>query len=95
MVHCRPIPWFMTNTTRLDIAFAVNKLATYTANPSLQHARALKRILRYLSGTRNYGMTYKKSTTTLEESPNSLPYPKLDTRHLGYAVSMRSWAKSN
>ena len=33
---------FLTNSTRPDIAYAVNKLATYTANPSLQHVGALK-----------------------------------------------------
>ena len=42
-----------------DISYAVNRLASYTANPSLQHHTALKRILRYLSGTRSYGITYK------------------------------------
>ena len=50
---------FIANATRPDIAFAVNRLASYTANPSMQHTTALKRILRYLSGTRAYGITYK------------------------------------
>ena len=36
----------------------MNRLASYTANPSLQHTTALKRILRYLSGTRSYGIRY-------------------------------------
>ena len=34
-------------------------LAAYTANPSLQHTTALKCILRYLSGTRTYGIVYR------------------------------------
>jgi len=58
---------FIANATRPDIAFAVNRLASYTANPSMQHQTALKRILRYLSGTRTYGITYKtppESTVT-------------------------------
>ena len=42
-----------------DIAFAINQLASYTANPSLQHIIAVKRILRYLSGIRNFDITYK------------------------------------
>jgi hypothetical protein len=50
---------FVANATRPDIAFAVNRLASYTANPSLAHQTALKRILRYLSGTRTYAITYK------------------------------------
>jgi hypothetical protein len=52
---------FVANATRPDIAYAVNKLASYTANPTLQHVTALKRILRYSSGTRNYGIKYQDS----------------------------------
>jgi hypothetical protein len=47
-----------------DITHVVNRLASYTANPSIQHVAPLKRILRYLSGTRTYGITYS-------DSPNS------------------------
>ena len=50
---------FIANATRPDIAYAVNRLASYTANPSLQHVGALKRILRYLSGTQNLGIVYR------------------------------------
>ena len=49
---------FIANATRPDITYALNKLASYTANPSMIHVTALKRVLRYLSGTRNYGITY-------------------------------------
>src|ERR1700730_11718115 len=49
---------FISNTTRPDIAFAVNRLAAYMANPSLQHTGMLKRILRYLAGTKDYAITY-------------------------------------
>jgi len=50
---------FLANATRPDLAYAVNRLAAYTANPSLQHTSALKHILRYLSGTRTHGIVYK------------------------------------
>jgi len=50
---------FIANATRPDIAYAVNRLESYTANPSLQHVGALKRILRYLSGTRTHGILYR------------------------------------
>jgi hypothetical protein len=46
----------------------VNRLAAYTANPSLQHTGALKRILRYLSGTRTHGITYTASPTSSENA---------------------------
>jgi hypothetical protein len=52
---------FIANSTRPDISFAVNKLAAYTANPGLQHHGAIKRILRYLAGTKTLGIIYRKS----------------------------------
>jgi hypothetical protein len=50
---------YIANATRPDISYVVNRLASYTANPSLQHTTALKRILRYLCGTKTYCITYK------------------------------------
>jgi hypothetical protein len=49
---------FVANTTRPDIAYAVNRLASYMANPSMQHQTAAKHILRYLAGTKTHGITY-------------------------------------
>jgi len=49
---------YIANMTRPDIVYAVNRLASYMANPSLQHIGALKRILRYLSGTKMHGIVY-------------------------------------
>ena len=54
---------FLTNSTRPDITFAVNWLAAYTANLSLQHITALKQILRYLAGTKNLSITYSKASS--------------------------------
>ena len=36
----------------------MNRLGTYTANPSLQHYSILKWTLRYLAGTKTLGITY-------------------------------------
>jgi hypothetical protein len=52
---------FLANATRPDIAFTVNRLSSYTANPTMEHVTALKRILRYLKGTKSYGITYSNS----------------------------------
>ena len=41
------------------IAYVVNRLVSYTANPSMQHVEALKHILQYLSGTRMHSIMYK------------------------------------
>jgi len=46
----------------------VNRLASYTANPSLQHVIAVNRILRYLAGTKDLGITYSKNSTNLSEN---------------------------
>ena len=50
---------YIANATPPYIAYAVNRLASYTANPSLQHTTALKRVLRYLNGTKSHCITYK------------------------------------
>ena len=44
--------------TRPDIAFAVGKCSRYTANPSPDHDKALKRIFRYLAETPDLGLRY-------------------------------------
>ena len=49
---------FISNSTRPDISYAVNKLAAYTAIPGLQHHSAIKQILRYLAGMKTLGITY-------------------------------------
>ena len=47
--------------TRPDIAFAVNALGRYLSNPGLSHWKAVKKVLRYLQGTKEYMLTYMKS----------------------------------
>ena len=44
--------------TRPDIAFALCKLSTFSNNPTDTHWQALKRVFRYLAGTRNRGIVY-------------------------------------
>jgi hypothetical protein len=46
--------------TRPDIAFAVNRPRSFTANPIMCHWTAAKHVLRYLKGTKNIGITYSK-----------------------------------
>ena len=59
---------FLGNMTRLDILYPVNWLGASTANPSLQHYAALKQMLRYLSGTRTFGITYRRSKDDTDKS---------------------------
>jgi hypothetical protein len=44
--------------TRPDIAFAVSTLSQFLDNPGERHWDAVKRILRYLSGTRHHELTF-------------------------------------
>ena len=44
--------------TRPDIAFAVSTLSRFLENPGEAHWQAVKRVFRYLAGTRNHVLTY-------------------------------------
>jgi hypothetical protein len=46
--------------TRPDIAYVVNKLCSFNNNPGMAHWSAAKRVLRYLKGTKDLGLTYTK-----------------------------------
>ena len=47
-------------TTRPDIMFAVSLISRFMENPTEMHLASAKRILRYLQGTIDYGIFYKK-----------------------------------
>ncbi|XP_035546966.1 secreted RxLR effector protein 161-like [Juglans regia] len=46
--------------TRPDISFAVGMLGRYQSNPGMSHWKATKRVLRYLQGTKDYQLTFKR-----------------------------------
>jgi hypothetical protein len=47
--------------TRLDISFAVGMLDRYQSNPGMDHWKATKKVMRYLQGTKDYMLTFKRS----------------------------------
>lgn len=47
--------------TRPDINFRVNKMCQFMQSPCYTHYRAVKRILRYLNGTLEFGITLAAS----------------------------------
>ena len=49
---------YLANCTRPDIAHAVGSCARFGSNPGKVHWQALKRVLRYLAGTRDMGIMY-------------------------------------
>ena len=55
---------YLSTATRPDITYAVSNMAKYSAKPTKQHWIAVKRIMRYLKGTLNYGLLYSKDGST-------------------------------
>jgi hypothetical protein len=53
---------YLTNTTRPDIAFAVNNVSRHVIRPTRSLWTATQKIIKYLNSTSNMGITYKKST---------------------------------
>ena len=47
--------------THPDIAFVVNALGRYLSNPGLNHWKAVKKVMKYLQGTKDYMLAYKRS----------------------------------
>jgi hypothetical protein len=46
--------------TRPDLAYVVTFISCFSSNPSKEHLQAVKRVLRYLKGTRNLQPRYPK-----------------------------------
>jgi hypothetical protein len=47
--------------TCLDLAFITGMLGRFQSNPGLDHGRAVKKVLRYMQGTKDYMLTYRRS----------------------------------
>ena len=52
---------YIARGTRPDISFAVQHLSQFLDNPLTEHWTQAKRVLRYLKGTAEIGITYKSS----------------------------------
>ena len=52
---------YLANVTRPDISQTVHKKAQFSARPTLEHWKLVKRILRYLQGTKGIGLFYRSS----------------------------------
>lgn len=57
---------YITNCTRPDIAYSINKLSRFTSNPSEDHWKALERVFKYLKYSMDYGLHYTKYPSVLE-----------------------------
>jgi hypothetical protein len=52
--------WWLAQNTRLDIFVALQRASKWTSKPSAKLWRWLVRILKYLSGTRDYGLVFTR-----------------------------------
>jgi hypothetical protein len=52
---------YLANFTRPDIASVVNLLARYSAAPTRRYWAGIKTVLRYLQGTQDLGLFYKRN----------------------------------
>ena len=48
----------MTCLIRFDICYPLGILAKHMSNPGPAHVKALHQLLRYLQGTKDYGLTF-------------------------------------
>ena len=51
---------YVTTHTRPDIGFATSILARHSQNPTARHWNGVKHLMRYLRGTEDLGLFYKK-----------------------------------
>ena len=49
-------------TSRPDISFSVGVCARFQANPKMSHLTAIKRIIKYVSRTSEFGLFYSKES---------------------------------
>ena len=95
---------YLSTMTRADITFAVSNVAKYCSKLTKEHWTAVKRIVRYLKGTHNFGLLYKKSNSSSCEGFSDLDWAsdvndrKSTSGYIfqvdGTAISWRSWKQS-
>jgi hypothetical protein len=88
--------------TRPDIAYAVQQVCLHMHDPREPHLTAMKRILRYLRGTLNFGLLLRRSSATKLRVYTDVDWAGCpDTRRStsGYAVflgnSLVSWSSKH
>ena len=71
--------------TRPDISFAVALLSQFISNPGLEHFQGMKRILRYLKGTLDYGLKFEA-----QEKADIIIQGFADADWAGYVTTRKS-----
>jgi len=82
---------FLTTATHPDIAYVISQLSAYMANPTTAHYGAAKRVLQYVMGTKNYGLTYRRSETHLKGEDLFYGYTNAAYANADYYHSMSGY----
>lgn len=88
---------FLSIVSRPDISYAVNLVSRYVNNPNNAHINAVKRIIRYLKGTKSMSIVYNSNSELIGYSDSDFA-GDLDTRksNTGYIFLMNggpvTWA---
>ena len=87
---------YLAVTSRPNILYTVHRLAKYMANPGRAHWEALKRLVRYLIGTRELWLVYGRDKTGLAGFSDADWGTSDDTRHsvCGYVYTFDGGAIS-
>lgn len=87
---------YIASTTRPDLTFSVSFLSQYNLCPHKEHMAAVKRVLRYLNGTKTCGIEYAADEPSLVAFADAdWAGCKLDRRsYTGYVVKMCGGAVS-
>lgn len=56
---------YLAQATRPDIAYTINTLSRFNKNPQRENWMAIKRVMRYLQGTKAYKLEYSKDGSSL------------------------------
>jgi hypothetical protein len=86
---------YAANQTRIDIAYTVGVLCRFLTNPKQIHLDAAKHLLRYLSGTKEYCLSFKPNaavtvTTATDTANTTATTTTVNTAIVAYCDS--SWA---
>ncbi|POM74483.1 Hypothetical protein PHPALM_8553 [Phytophthora palmivora] len=58
---------FLATTTRPDLTYVLGRLSRFVARPTFNHVETVKRVLRYLAGTQDYGIKYTRKLAETSE----------------------------
>ena len=78
-------------STRPDIIYTISALSQFSNCPKQMHMTAIKRVYRYLKGTKNCSLVYKRSSTNLYLSTDASWDSTQDARSFsGYVLRLGS-----